>query len=579
MKTQATSEWNTEIQRRRVMLLNRLLLIAVVLGLVTLVVRFVALKTANGSLPVAALAPFFAGWLAILIAWAWRGLRHRTRTLTLLLVVYVAGLVLFVRGGTSGGGHVWLLLPPILAFALLGPRPTIHSAGISVLIYALFSLAIHQNWVAPQVTEGLNALEALIIEGGSFLFTTVTLTLILWSFGQSWYKTLSKEKERGSQLQIQVRELERDIARYQRQTSQMQATADIAHAGSSILDPEDLMSQSVNRIQDGFSRVGVYFVGLFLFNEAQRVAELRAATGEAGQLLLDMGYSVSIDETSTIGRCIIHRQARIAQDVGAGTLRFDAVPMPHARSEIALPLRSRGRILGALNMTSTQGDAFSEADITILQTMADQVAVAIDNAVLYSQTRTALEQLQAIQRRYVTQAWREFLTKKPVVPVDYTQPGAKLEDSKFLRQARRAAIVHERTVATNSPSPGDSENGATPQSALVVPLKLRGQVIGTMALHETDHQRAWTAQEIALAQNVAEQVALTIENLRLVDETQHRATRQRTISEVTTSIRETLDMETVLRTAVQEIRQALGLPEVQIRLATEEEYGWQGNDG
>jgi GAF domain-containing protein len=199
--------------------------------------------------------------------------------------------------------------------------------------------------------------------------------------------------------------------------------------------------------------------------------------------------------------------------------------------------------------------------------------------VLYSQTRTTLEHLQDVQQRYVHQAWREFLTTTPVVTADYTQPGTKPGDQKFLREARRAAMVHKRTVATSSPPPGDDGNSAALQAALVVPLKLRGQVIGTVALHETAQQRPWTAEEIALAETVAEQVALTAENLRLMDETQRRAARQRTIGKITASVRETLDMETVLRTAVQEVRQALGLPEVRIRLATEGEHGLQDSDG
>lgn len=221
-------------------------------------------------------------------------------------------------------------------------------------------------------------------------------------------------------------------------------------------------------------------------------------------------------------------------------------------------------------MASTKAEAFSEADIAALQTMADQVALAIDNAVLYSQTRTSLEHLQAVQQRYVAQAWDEFLATRPVIPIDYTEPGTEPGGTRFLRDARRAAMVHGRTVATTSPPPGDDGSDVKPQAALVVPLQLRGQVIGTIALHETDHPRPWTAEEIALAETVAEQVTLTVENLRLMEETQRRAAHQRKISDVTTSIRETLDMETVLRTAVQEVRQTMGLPEVEIRLVMED---------
>jgi GAF domain-containing protein len=580
MNTQATSEWTIEIQHRRTAILDRLLLTAVVLGLVAMVLLYVALlKTMNASGRVTAMVPFVVSWLVILIIWVWRGIGHRARALALLAVVHILSIIAFAWSGLPGSGRLWLLLPPVLAFVLLGPRAIITSGAVSVLTYALCSLAISQKWVVPQVTENLNGPASLGIEGSSFLLVTVILTSILWSFNRSWSKALAGAKVDNNQLQAQARKLAETNQRLRRQTSQLQAAADIAHAGSSILDPETLMSQLVNRIQEGFSQAGVYYVGLFLLNEAQRVAVLRAATGEAGQLLLEMGYKVALDETCTISRCITNRQARVAQDAGEGTLRFDALPMPHTRSEIALPLRSRGRLLGALSMTSTHEEAFGEADIAILQTMADQVAVAIDNAVLYSQTKATLEQLQAVQQRYVTQAWREFLATKPVVTTDYAQPGTKPGDERFLHEARRAAMVHKRTVATSSPPPGDDENGPAPQAALVVPLKLRGQVIGTVALHETGQQRPWTAEEIALAETVAEQVALTAENLRLMDETQRRVARQRTVGKITASVRETLDMETVLRTAVQEVRQALGLPEVRIRLATEGEHGLQDSDG
>ena len=578
----STLKWDDAIQRRRIMLLNRLLLSGVVLGFAAMVLLFFALKPtltsesrvdirgASAAERMTAMLPLIVGWLAMLIAWGWRSIRHRTRTLTLVVIVCIVGIFLSVWGGSPGRGGVWLLLIPSLAYILLGQRSIIASGAASVLIYTLLSLAVSQEWVVLPTAGDLDILASPLIGWVSFLFTAVALTLVLWSFHRSWSKALAGAGETNNRLQAQTQDFQERIARLDRRASQLQATADIAHVGSSILDPEDLMTQLVNRIQEGFGQSGVYYVGLFLLNEAQHVAELRAATGEAGQLLLEMAYKLDVDETSTIGRCIIHRQARIARDAGEGTLRFDVLPMPHARSEIALPLRSRGRILGALSMLGTKTEAFSEADIAALQTMADQVALAIDNAVLFSQTKTSLEHLRAVQQRYVAQTWDEFLATRPVIPIDYTEAGTEPGGTQFLRDARRAAMVHGRTVATTSPPPDDDGNDIKPQAALVVPLQLRGQVIGTIALHETDHPRPWTAEEIALAETIAEQVTLTVENLRLVEETQRRAAYQQKISDVTTSIRETLDMETVLKTAVQEVRQAMGLPEVEIRLAVED---------
>jgi GAF domain-containing protein len=570
MDIQELSQWNIEIQNRRATLLDRLLLATVALGLVAMIPLYFSLpKTLNVWERLTAMAPFVAGWLVLLTIWAWRGIGYRARVLTLLLLAYVLGIILpFARGDLVGSGRVWLLLPPVLAFVLLSPRSGIAAGAFSVLIYAFLTFAISQKWVAPHVAEDLTALVPLVLEGGSFLLVAAILTLILWSFNQNWLKALAPVGATNRRLQAQTRKLEGTNERLHRQISQLQATAEIAHTGSCILDPEKLLTELVNQVQEQFNSMGVYYAGLFLLDEAQQFAVLRAATGEAGQVLLDMDYKLELDDTSTIGRCIIHRQARVALGAGEDRVRFDARSMPHARSEIALPLRSHGRILGALSLQSTHKAAFIEDDIAVLQTMADQVAVAIENAVRFSQTEAALEELQAVQRRYLAQAWRDFLARRPVAQVDHTQPGTEPGDEEFLREARRAAVVHGQTVAAGSPPPGADGQAATSRAALVVPLKLRGQVIGTMTLHETDHQRPWEAEEIALAETIAEQTALTVENLRLMDETQRRAARERLTREITDKMRRATSVEGIVQTAVDELFNALGASRTFVRLGT-----------
>jgi GAF domain-containing protein len=320
------------------------------------------------------------------------------------------------------------------------------------------------------------------------------------------------------------------------------------------------------------------------------------------------GHRLRIGSGSMIGWSIEHAQSRVALDIaqdatgvltgpigpaGEDAVRLATPELPDTRSEAALPLRSRGQVLGALSVQSDQPGAFDPETIAVLQMMVDQVAVALDNATLFSRTETALEDLRTTQRRYLGRVWREFLDTSPVAQIDYVQPGTQAGGDagpayspaytrRLLRDAQRAAMVHERTVAIGSP-PGvstasdTSRKAAPPQNALVVPLKLRGQVIGTMALHETGHQRPWTAEEIALAESVAEQVTLTVENLRLMDETQRRAARERLIGEVTGRVRQTLDMETILKTAANEIGRTLGLAALEVRLGTQQEAGDRKN--
>ena len=582
MNTRAVSEWNIEIQRRRAVLLDRLLLAATISGFAATISVYPGLPETMSALErMTEMAPFLVGWLVVLIAWRWRGLSYRIRASIVLLLAYSLSMFIFRRGGLPGSGRVWLLLLPAMAFVLVGPRGGVAAGVVSILTYAIFALAFSQNWIVPLVTEDPTALGTWISEGGSFLLMAVILTLILWSFGQSWVEALSEASAVNRQLQTQTRELEKTNERLHRQTSQLQASAEIARAGSSILDPEKLLAEVVHWIQEGFSPMGVYYVGLFLLDETQgedrrpRLAVLRAATGEAGQLLLEMGYKLELSETSTIGWCIIHRQARVALGMRKDTVQFNALPMPHTRSEIALPLRSRGHILGALSAQSTQEAAFSEADIAVLQTMADQVALAIDNARLFSQTESALKEVQAVQQRYLGQAWREFLDARPVTRVDYTRAGTETAGDQnghteaFLRQAQREAMEHGRAVVIEAPPRSPSTSSG--QAVLVVPLKLREQVIGTMTLHETRYQRPWTAEQVNLEEAIAEQVALTVENLRLMDETQRRATRERLVGEIAGQVRASMDPDTILKTTVRELGRALGA-----QLATVEITGLGG---
>jgi GAF domain-containing protein len=417
------------------------------------------------------------------------------------------------------------------------------------------------------------------------LLATAVLTLALQSVSQSWSNALEDAETTIQQVQAQTTVQIQTQQQTRHQASQFQTINDIAQACASVLDPDTLLQTVVAQIEAGFKPMGVYHVGLFLLDETGRQAELKAATGEAGQLAMEIGYTLDVNSATPIGWSIVHQQARIVSEEERREItHFDALALPHSRSEIVLPLRSRGNILGALNIHSSQETAFVPADAAVLQTMADQIAVAIDNAHLFHQTQTVLAEVQEVQRRYVRQAWRELLSQRPVNEIIYTQPGTDLADDRFLLEARRQALTQGETVRTGPPNElnGQREKEkemddvsttppATPSepSTLVVPLKLRGQVIGTIALCDPQRQRQWTAEEIAMAETIAEQVALTVENLRLLEETQRRAAHDRLVGEVTARVRATLDIETVLKTAAQEVRQALGLPEVVVRLASQ----------
>ncbi len=175
-------------------------------------------------------------------------------------------------------------------------------------------------------------------------------------------------------------ERERLLSALERSSTQLQTAAQVSKSAITLLDPEALMQQAVQLIQERF---GYYYVGLFLVDPKGEYAVLHAGTGEAGQRMLAAGHKLAIGDGSMIGWCVAHAQARIALDVGAEATRFDNPLLPRTRSEMALPLLTRGQAIGALTVQSEQPAAFSGEDVAALQTMADHLATAIENARLY----------------------------------------------------------------------------------------------------------------------------------------------------------------------------------------------------
>lgn len=203
-------------------------------------------------------------------------------------------------------------------------------------------------------------------------------------------------------------EREELLSTLEHQAAQLQTAAEVSSAATSILDPDELIQKVVELIGERFN---LYYTGLFLVDESGRSAILQAGTGEAGRQLVKRRHRLAVNSRSMIGQCIAQGQAQIAQDVSEAT-SFQRNPLlPETSSELALPLVSRGKAIGALTIQSTARSAFTDQDITILQTMAGQVANAIEVARLLQDTQNALEELQSIQRRYVRDSWKSYLDK------------------------------------------------------------------------------------------------------------------------------------------------------------------------
>jgi len=159
----------------------------------------------------------------------------------------------------------------------------------------------------------------------------------------------------------------------------LEAAAEVGKGVTSILDLGELLHKTVDIICEAY---GFYYAGVFLLDDTEEWAVLRAGHGEAGDKMVSLGHKLQIGGLSMIGTAIAEHKARIALDVGEEAVHFKNPHLPLTRSEMALPLLTTDRVLGAVTVQSVEEAAFSAEDISSLQSMADQLAVALDNAYL-----------------------------------------------------------------------------------------------------------------------------------------------------------------------------------------------------
>jgi GAF domain-containing protein len=562
----SVSDWEATLREQRLRILN--ILLGVITGVATLIVVTLVLFSVRQPTLWRAYVPYFVAWVVLLGLTLARQFNPTVRTTILIILAYTVGTLALVIDGPLGSGGLYLLLAPMLFSVLVKQQAGTYAAAASFIIYVTLAIAHHQGWLQSAEALDITKWSTVLNLGATFGMLVAAATFIQWMFNSALITALREAEEKHAEtirsetiLRERADELSRANALLQKLTLQLQTAAQVSRAATSVLEPDELVQQAVNLIRERFD---LYYVGLFLIDESWQWAMLQAGTGEAGRQMLEQGHRLDVGGASMVGWCTANAQARIALDVGEEDVRFDNPLLPETRSEMALPLISRGRVIGALDVQSTEPGAFSGEDVAVLQTMADQVAVAIDNAQLWAEAQASLEEMEALQRRYVRQQWAEYVAARAVPSYERTQPGVTPLGDAMLSEVEQAMARREVVVQS------DTGDGAG-QAALVAPISLRGEVIGALGLHEMESKRRWTDDEIALIEAVADQMALAIENARLFEQTQSRAARERLIREITDRIRGAVDVESILQTTVQEVGRALGTSHGLVRLGTETE--------
>ncbi len=337
----------------------------------------------------------------------------------------------------------------------------------------------------------------------------------------------------------------------ERHATLLKAAARAAKNITTILDPYELLQRTVDIICDEF---GFYYAGVFLLDDMKQYAILKAGRGEAGRAMINAGHKLAVGGNSMIGASIANRQGRIALDVGVEAVFFENPHLPNTRSEMALPLVVNDEAIGALTVQSTEEAAFHEEDIAALQTMADQLAIAIQNSQLHRQAERRSRLLKAANRvgkevtsildleellphtvNIICEAYGLYYAgvflldeagEFAVLRAGYGKAGKAMvaEGHKLkvgtgsmigaciaMGEARIALDVGEERVHFKNPHLPHT------RSEMALPLIYGGKTLGAVTIQSSE-ERAFSEDDITTLLTMAEHLAVAINNARLIEE-------------------------------------------------------------
>jgi len=331
----------------------------------------------------------------------------------------------------------------------------------------------------------------------------------------------------------------------------LKAVADVGKAITSFRDLSELLKQTAYLIHENF---GYYHVGIFLLDEHKEYAVLSAANSEGGQRMLEKKHQLKIGETGIVGYVTKNATARIASDVGQDAVYFNNPDLPQTRSEMALPLIVGGQVLGALDVQSIESQAFSQEDISTLQVLAEQIAIAIQNANLFDEAEKAIETARMSYGEVSRAAWSKILHDQPRIG--------------FLATPPATVQVHSENLEPNLTKAFETGDLIIGSDGLTIsmPIRVRGQTIGALRLKKSEISESWTQDETNLAIALSDQLSGALESARLYKESQQHAARESLISDISARISAVSQTDVILRETVQELGQAIGNASVTFQL-------------
>lgn len=482
--------------------------------------------------------------------------------------------------------RVWLLVGAfgLAGIAGLSLQPFAAFGVIFVLMSVALSALLHTqlHWRAALIIEvaaviliamlhsaNLIRWENILVDENSVIFWVILVamtTYLAWIFSfavasgfaelKHWLVgTFSKDAEisrKDETLQRENIALEKQLDRRRYLSI---AARQISREISQLSSPSELMQTAVNLINQQFD---FYYTALFLKDERSEFAVLKAGVGEAGAAMLARQHKLRIREEGVVGFVVARGEIRIASDVTQDTFHYKNPFLPLTQSEMAVPLLVGNTVIGALDAQSTLPNAFDEEVVDFLLTVAATLSMSIDRTMKVNDLEKQLSEITEKETNTTVKSWQAHLK------------GSRKKFDYRYSQSDASLITENSNPSSEAVAAGKSSKDTNSSSAktatISVPIKLRDQVLGMINLKVEGDQSPVEINQ--LINSASERLALALENARLLEEIQERADREHLVSNISDRVRSATDIDSILKTTVQELGKTMGVGEVRIQLKT-----------
>ena len=529
-------EFETETEKTKARYLYIILGTGIILLTLLIILGLPASGRRRTNIVLAILVLAMLGMLAMLK-------RGKVQTVAFLLMAATWTTMTYMAWKADGIRDVALIayLSVILLANLLGSaRLSIFFTALSIISFWGFVYLEKQAIITPTLEPITNLAIDL-----SFIF--ITVQVITYLTIQNLNKALesSKKQEELSSRNQELLDLQENLEKLveertsalqksaeslQKQARQLQAISIVSEKIALVQNLDELLPEITHLTSKSFN---FYHVGIFLISPNGQFAQLKAANSEGGKQMLARNHQLEVGKVGIVGRVASDAKPRIALNVGEEAIYFNNPDLPETNSEMALPLLYGKNIVGVLDVQSKEKNAFSQDDLDIFGTLANQIAIAIENTRQLKRTQNALAEMEEVSKKFIRQEWAQLAQKQRIVGYRY-------------QQGETEKLTEEQPIQ-------NTEGSAT----LNIPVKLRDEIIGILKIRGGENHHVWQQEDLDLVEKIADRAALALENARLLENTSRRASRERLVSEITTKIRSTTDPQEMIATTLNELKEAL----------------------